>query len=170
MSINRFPYQDDILRQLSGGSASVSEIATAIAGEGRHSAEGHDSDELHRSVAENVDHLVHLGLVEYSGSGADRRGADHRRKRSGQLAAVAAQATRYRRCPEMVRLARSMLFDEASAEIVAGSVRARLRPERNRSANGADRGVATILAESLTRAHGGVAARRTLATTPRPAR
>ena len=71
MSINRFPYQDDMLRQLRGGSASVSEIATAIAGEGRHSAEGHDSDELHRSVAENVDHLVHLGLVEYSGSGAD---------------------------------------------------------------------------------------------------
>ena len=35
MSINRFPYQDDILRQLGGGSASVSEIATAIAGEGR---------------------------------------------------------------------------------------------------------------------------------------
>ena len=75
MSINRFPYQDDILRQLSGGSASVSEIAEAIAGEGRHSAEGHDSDELHQSVAENVDHLVHLGLVEYSGSGADRAAA-----------------------------------------------------------------------------------------------
>ena len=75
MAINRFPYQDDILRQLSGGSASVSEIATAIAGEGRHSAEGHDSDKLHRSVAENVDHLVHLGLVEYSGSGADRAAA-----------------------------------------------------------------------------------------------
>ena len=75
MAINRFPYQDDILRQLSGGSASVSEIATAIAGEGRHSAEGHDSDELHQSVAENVDHLVHLGLVEYSGSGADRAAA-----------------------------------------------------------------------------------------------
>ena len=74
MSINRFPYQDDILRQLSGGSASVSEIAAAIAGEGRHSAEGHDSDELHRSVAEKVD-LVHLGLVEYSGSGADRAAA-----------------------------------------------------------------------------------------------
>jgi hypothetical protein len=53
----------------------LSEIAAAIAGEGRHSAEGHDSDELHRSVAENVDHLVHLGLVEYSGSGADRAAA-----------------------------------------------------------------------------------------------
>lgn len=75
MSINRFPYQDDILRQLSRGSASVTEIATAIASEGRHSAEGHDSDELHRLVAENVDHLVHLGLVEYRGSGADRTAA-----------------------------------------------------------------------------------------------
>jgi hypothetical protein len=72
MSINRYPYQDDILRHLSGGSASVSEIATAIASEGRHSAEGHDSDELHQSVAENVDHLVHLGLAEYNGSGDDR--------------------------------------------------------------------------------------------------
>jgi hypothetical protein len=72
MAINRFPYQDDILRQLRGGSASVSEIATAIAGEGRHSAEGHDTDMLHRSVAENVDHLVHLGLAEYTGAGADR--------------------------------------------------------------------------------------------------
>ena len=69
MSINRFPWQDDILRQLRGGSASVSEIATAIAAEGRHSAEGHDSDELHRSVAENVDHLVHLGLAEYTDGG-----------------------------------------------------------------------------------------------------
>jgi hypothetical protein len=27
---------------------------------------------LHRSVAENVDHLVHLGLAEYTGAGADR--------------------------------------------------------------------------------------------------
>ena len=26
-------------------------------------------------MAENVDHLVHLGLVEYSGSGADRAAA-----------------------------------------------------------------------------------------------
>jgi len=69
MSINRFPYQDDILRQLSGGSASVSEIATAIAAEGRHSAEGHDTDQLQQSVAENVDHLVHLGLAEYTGGG-----------------------------------------------------------------------------------------------------
>jgi hypothetical protein len=75
MSINRFPYQDDILRHLGRGSASVSEIAEAIAGEGRHSAEGHDTDMLHRSVAENVDHLEHLGLVEYSGSGADRAAA-----------------------------------------------------------------------------------------------
>jgi hypothetical protein len=32
MAINRFPYQDDILRQLGGGSASVSEIAAAILG------------------------------------------------------------------------------------------------------------------------------------------
>jgi hypothetical protein len=75
MAINRFPYQDDILRILrSGGTVSVDDISHAVAGEGRHSAEGHDSAQLHESIAENVDHLVHLGLAEYvSGDGA--RGA-----------------------------------------------------------------------------------------------
>ena len=70
MSINRFPYQDDILRRLGNAdAASVTEISESIAAEGRHTAEGHDSPQLHSAVAENVDHLVHLGLAEYTGSG-----------------------------------------------------------------------------------------------------
>ena len=70
MSINRVPYQDDILRCLASmGSAAVSQISEAIAAEGRHTAEGHDSAQLHNMVAENLDHLVHLGLTEYTGSG-----------------------------------------------------------------------------------------------------
>jgi hypothetical protein len=72
-SINRFPYQDIILRRLGAdGTASVSQIAAEIAAQGRHTAEGHDSPQLHEAVAENVDHLVHLGLAEYVGSGAER--------------------------------------------------------------------------------------------------
>ena len=72
MAINRFPYQDDILRCLSHEASSVSQIASSIAAEGRHTAEGHDSPQLHNAVVENVDHLVHLGLAEYTGSGGDR--------------------------------------------------------------------------------------------------
>ncbi|MDX6548438.1 MAG: hypothetical protein QOG33_1988 [Gaiellales bacterium] len=72
-SINRFPYQDIILRRLGAdGAASISQIATEIASQGRHTAEGHDTPQLHEAVAENVDHLVHLGLAEYIGSGAER--------------------------------------------------------------------------------------------------
>ena len=70
MAINRFPYQDDILRILhSRGTVSVDDISHAVAGEGRHDEEGHDSAQLHESIAENVDHLVHLGLAEYAGGG-----------------------------------------------------------------------------------------------------
>ncbi|HYW29295.1 MAG TPA: hypothetical protein VE824_05775 [Gaiellales bacterium] len=73
MAINRFPYQDDILRILrSRGTVSVDDISHAVAGEGRHDAEGHDSAQLHESIAENVDHLVHLGLAEYVGSDGAR--------------------------------------------------------------------------------------------------
>ena len=40
MSINRFPYQDIILRRLeTDGTASASQIADEVAAEGRHSAE-----------------------------------------------------------------------------------------------------------------------------------
>jgi len=74
MAINRFPYQDDILRILhSRGSVSVDDISHAVASEGRHDAEGHDSAQLHESIAENVDHLVHLGLAEYAGGGDGSR-------------------------------------------------------------------------------------------------
>jgi hypothetical protein len=73
MAINRFPYQDDILRILrSRGTVSVDDISHAVAGEGRHEAEGHDSAQLHESIAENVDHLVHLGLAEYVGGDGAR--------------------------------------------------------------------------------------------------
>jgi Mn-dependent DtxR family transcriptional regulator len=72
-SINSFPYQDIILKVLeSDGEASVSQIATVVAAEGRDSAEGHDSAQLHQAIAENLDHLVHLGLSEYTGSGGER--------------------------------------------------------------------------------------------------
>ena len=73
MAINRFPYQDDILRILrSGGTVSVDDVSHAVASEGRHEAEGHDSAQLHESITENVDHLVHLGLAEYAGGGGAR--------------------------------------------------------------------------------------------------
>ena len=65
MAVNRFPYQDDILRRLANGPASAADVSNTIAGEGRDSGEGHNSSELHQAVAENIDHLVHLGLAEY---------------------------------------------------------------------------------------------------------
>jgi hypothetical protein len=71
-SINQFPYQDYILRHLGAhGTASVSQVAAAAAAEGRHSAEGHDTLQLHEAIAANIDHLVHLGLAEYA-AGGDR--------------------------------------------------------------------------------------------------
>ena len=73
MAINRFPYQDDILRILrSRGTVSVDDISHAVAGEGRHEAEGHDSAQLREAIAENVDHLVHLGLAEHTGGDGSR--------------------------------------------------------------------------------------------------
>ena len=64
MAINRFPYQDDILRQLAKGPASAADVSNSIAGEGRDDG-GSNSSDLHRDVAENIDHLVNLGLAEY---------------------------------------------------------------------------------------------------------
>jgi len=73
MAINRFPYQDDILRILrSRGTVSVDDISHAVAGEGRHDAEGHVFFHIHKSITENVDHLVHLGLAEYAGGDGAR--------------------------------------------------------------------------------------------------
>ena len=66
-SINQFPYQDDILRRLANGPATAADVSNAIADEGRGAGEGENSSELHRSVAENIDHLVNLGLAEYTG-------------------------------------------------------------------------------------------------------
>jgi hypothetical protein len=65
MAINRFPYQDDILRRLANGPATAAEVSNAIAAEGRAPGHAENSPELHRDVAENIDHLVHLGLAEY---------------------------------------------------------------------------------------------------------
>jgi hypothetical protein len=71
MAINRFPYQDDVLRILrSSGTASLDDISHAVAAEGRHDAEGHDSAQLHQAIAENVEHLVHLELAEHTAGGA----------------------------------------------------------------------------------------------------
>ena len=67
MSINRFPYQDDILRHLAKGPATAAAVSNAIAAEGRAPGHGQNSSELHREVAENIDHLVSLGLAEYTG-------------------------------------------------------------------------------------------------------
>ena len=67
MSINRFPYQDDVLRRLAGGPATAADVSNAIADEGRGAGEGQNSSELHRSVAETIDHLVNMGLAEYTG-------------------------------------------------------------------------------------------------------
>lgn len=71
--INSFPYQDIILRVMrADGASSVSQIAAVVVTEGRDSAEGHDSAALHTALAENVDHLVHIGLAEYTGSDGER--------------------------------------------------------------------------------------------------
>ena len=67
MSINRFPFQDDILRQLDAGPATAAAVSNAIADQGRAPGHGENSSELHRRVAENIDHLVNLGLAEYTG-------------------------------------------------------------------------------------------------------
>ena len=69
-SINRFPWQDDILRSLRrSGETTVKEVTVTIA------AEGVDSDALDRGVAENLEHLVHMHLAVYlgGGDGLDRR-------------------------------------------------------------------------------------------------
>ena len=58
---------DDILRQLAKGAATAASVSNAIASEGRAPGHGENSPELHREVAENIDHLVHLGLAEYTG-------------------------------------------------------------------------------------------------------
>jgi hypothetical protein len=69
-SINRFPWQDDILRSLRrSGETTVGHVTSTIA------AEGVDSDQLDSSVAENLEHLVHMHLAVYlgDGEGADRK-------------------------------------------------------------------------------------------------
>jgi hypothetical protein len=63
MSINRFPFQDNILRELAKGAATAATVSNTIASEGH----GENSPELHRDIAENIDHLVNLGLAEYTG-------------------------------------------------------------------------------------------------------
>jgi hypothetical protein len=67
MSINRFPFQDDIVRQLAKGAATAAAVSNTIASEGRAPGHGENSSELHREVAENIDHLVHVRLAEYTG-------------------------------------------------------------------------------------------------------
>ena len=67
MSINRFPFQDDVLRELVKGPATAAKVSNAIASEGRAPGHGENSSDLHRMVAENIDHLVNLGLAEYTG-------------------------------------------------------------------------------------------------------
>lgn len=63
-SINQFPWQDGILRELrAGGAQSIDQISAAVVAEGE---KGVDSDALREGIALNVDHLVHLGLVAYS--------------------------------------------------------------------------------------------------------
>ena len=70
-SINRFPWQDDILRGLhTGDAASIDDLADVV------TAKGHEPDALKEEIAENVDHLVHLGLAEYAdGRPGPRAGA-----------------------------------------------------------------------------------------------
>ena len=63
MSINRFPFQDDVLRELAKGPATAAKVSNAIASEGRAPGHGENSvPSLHRMVAENIDHLVNLGV------------------------------------------------------------------------------------------------------------
>jgi hypothetical protein len=60
-SIDRFPWQDDILRGLhTGAVGSIDDLADVV------STQGHEPDTLKEQIAENVDHLVHLGLAEYA--------------------------------------------------------------------------------------------------------
>ncbi len=68
-SINRYPWQDDILRVLRRlGQTTVGDVERTIA------QEGADSDQLDRSVAENLEHLVHMHLAVYlGGDGAERQ-------------------------------------------------------------------------------------------------
>ena len=54
MSINRFPFQDDILRQLAKGAATAAAVSNTIASEGRAPEHGENSPGLHREVAENI--------------------------------------------------------------------------------------------------------------------
>src|SRR5438876_9092491 len=51
------------LRELAKGAATAATVSNTIASEGH----GENSPELHREVAENIDHLVNLGLAEYTG-------------------------------------------------------------------------------------------------------
>jgi hypothetical protein len=67
MGSNQFRFQDDILRELSKGAATAASVSNRIASEGRHPEDGENSSELHREVAENIDHLVNIGLAEYTG-------------------------------------------------------------------------------------------------------
>ena len=67
-SINRFPWQDDILRGLhTGEAASIDDLADIV------TAKGYEPDTLKEEIAENVDHLVHLGLAEYADGQAGPR-------------------------------------------------------------------------------------------------
>jgi hypothetical protein len=69
-SINRFPWQEDILRTLRrSGETTVKEVTATIA------TEGVDSDGLDGGVAENLEHLVHMHLAVYigGGDGPDRK-------------------------------------------------------------------------------------------------
>ena len=80
MSINRFPWQDDLLRFMSSSeSSSIHDLATAVSREGTDSPHaGADSDELRMGIAENLDHLVHLGLAEWTdGKGEPTRSTPH---------------------------------------------------------------------------------------------
>ena len=67
MGSNQFQYQDDILRELAKGAATAASVSNTIASEGRAPGHGENSPELHREVAENIDHLVNVGLAEYTG-------------------------------------------------------------------------------------------------------
>jgi hypothetical protein len=68
MGPNQFQYQDDILRGLAKGAATAASVSNSIASEGRAPGHGENSPELHREVAENIDHLVNIGLAEYTGA------------------------------------------------------------------------------------------------------
>jgi hypothetical protein len=67
MGSNQFRFQDDILRELAKGAATAASVSNRIASEGRQPDDGENSSELHREVAENIDHLVNIGLAEYTG-------------------------------------------------------------------------------------------------------